>query len=201
MKLSEFDIGAQGDGVIALNQRIQKLMNGNRLIAFEATYKVTVRQNDLLVEEGRGYPNPVLYIVGLGILNVSIAKIGSKGVFTEELEVQLQSGDSFASPEFFQRHNLQQEVNLHNFLTGPTATWQKKIIEIAFETSWRMAASTCSGVLRLVPLCLFSAACRGIEARQGVYPDTRRAVLAYDHYPWASGSRRYDCLRIVSGFA
>lgn len=38
--------------------------------AFEATYKVTVRQNDLLVEEGRGYPNPVLYIVGLGILNV-----------------------------------------------------------------------------------------------------------------------------------
>jgi len=37
---------------------------------------------------------------------------------------------SFASPEFFQRHNLQQEVNLHNFLTGPTATWQKKIIEI-----------------------------------------------------------------------
>jgi tetratricopeptide (TPR) repeat protein len=37
---------------------------------------------------------------------------------------------SFASPEFFQHHNLQQEVNLHNFLTGPTATWQKRIVEI-----------------------------------------------------------------------
>ncbi len=37
---------------------------------------------------------------------------------------------SFTSPEFFQRHNLQQEVNLHNFLTGPTATWLKRLIEI-----------------------------------------------------------------------
>ncbi|MBU0679872.1 MAG: hypothetical protein KKD73_00470 [Proteobacteria bacterium] len=37
---------------------------------------------------------------------------------------------SFASPEFFQRHNLQQEVNLHNFLTGPVATWPKRIIEV-----------------------------------------------------------------------
>lgn len=37
---------------------------------------------------------------------------------------------SFTSPDFFQRHNLQQEINLHNFLTGPTATWQKRIIEI-----------------------------------------------------------------------
>lgn len=36
----------------------------------------------------------------------------------------------FASPEFFQRHNLQQEVNLHNFLTGPIATWPKRIIEV-----------------------------------------------------------------------
>lgn len=38
---------------------------------------------------------------------------------------------SFTSPDFFQRHNLQQEVNLHNFLTGPIATWQKRSIEIA----------------------------------------------------------------------
>ncbi len=37
---------------------------------------------------------------------------------------------SFASPEFFQRHNLQQEVNLHNFLTGPVATWPKRMIEV-----------------------------------------------------------------------
>ncbi|MBU0944853.1 MAG: hypothetical protein KJ804_00190 [Proteobacteria bacterium] len=37
---------------------------------------------------------------------------------------------SFTSPEFFQRHNLQQEFNLHNFLTGPTATWQKRAIEL-----------------------------------------------------------------------
>ncbi len=37
---------------------------------------------------------------------------------------------AFASPEFFQRHNLQQEVNLHNFLTGPVATWPKRIIEV-----------------------------------------------------------------------
>ncbi|MBU1139375.1 MAG: hypothetical protein KKA76_10390 [Proteobacteria bacterium] len=37
---------------------------------------------------------------------------------------------SLPSPEFFQRHNLQQELNLHNFLTGPTATWKKRIIEI-----------------------------------------------------------------------
>lgn len=41
---------------------------------------------------------------------------------------------SFTSPDFFQRHNLQQEINLHNFLTGPTATWQKKVIEIALAT-------------------------------------------------------------------
>ena len=38
---------------------------------------------------------------------------------------------SFASPEFFQRHNLQQEVNLHNFITGPVATWPKRIVEIS----------------------------------------------------------------------
>ncbi len=37
---------------------------------------------------------------------------------------------SFASPEFFQRHNLQQEFNLHNFLTGPVATWPKRVVEI-----------------------------------------------------------------------
>ena len=41
---------------------------------------------------------------------------------------------SFASPEFFQQYNLQQEVNLHNFLTGPTATWTKRIIEIGLVT-------------------------------------------------------------------
>jgi len=33
-------------------------------------------------------------------------------------------------------------------------------VVIALLTSWRMAASICSGVLRLVLLCLFSAACR-----------------------------------------
>ncbi len=38
---------------------------------------------------------------------------------------------AFASPDFFQQHNLQQEVNLHNFLTGPVGTWQKRVIEIA----------------------------------------------------------------------
>ncbi len=37
---------------------------------------------------------------------------------------------SFETPQFFQRHNLQQEVNLHNFLTGPVATWPKRIIEV-----------------------------------------------------------------------
>lgn len=37
---------------------------------------------------------------------------------------------SFTTPDFFQQHNLQQEINLHNFLTGPVATNQKKLIEI-----------------------------------------------------------------------
>lgn len=36
---------------------------------------------------------------------------------------------TFASPDFFQRHNLQQEINLHNLLTGPVATWPKRILE------------------------------------------------------------------------
>lgn len=36
---------------------------------------------------------------------------------------------SFASPEFFQQHNLQQEANLHNLFTGPVSTWKKRMIE------------------------------------------------------------------------
>ena len=37
-------------------------------------------------------------------------------------------------------------------------TWPSVVM--ALLTSWRMAASICSGVLRLLLLCLFSAACR-----------------------------------------
>ncbi len=37
-------------------------------------------------------------------------------------------------------------------------TWPSVVM--ALLTSWRMAASICSGVFRLVLLCLFSAACR-----------------------------------------
>lgn len=40
----------------------------------------------------------------------------------------------FASPEFFQRHNLQREVNLHNFLVGPFDTLTKAMIECALVT-------------------------------------------------------------------
>jgi tetratricopeptide (TPR) repeat protein len=35
----------------------------------------------------------------------------------------------FASPEVFERHNLQREVNLHNFLVGPYDTLIKDVIE------------------------------------------------------------------------
>lgn len=38
--------------------------------AFEANYKVTIGKNDLLVEEGRGYPNPSIYFLGLIVLNI-----------------------------------------------------------------------------------------------------------------------------------
>ncbi|MCD4671992.1 MAG: hypothetical protein K8R77_04945 [Anaerolineaceae bacterium] len=38
--------------------------------AFKANYKVTIGKNDLLVEEGRGYPNPSIYFLGLIVLNI-----------------------------------------------------------------------------------------------------------------------------------
>lgn len=34
-----------------------------------------------------------------------------------------------STPEFFKEHNLQNETNLHNFLTGPINTWTKQILE------------------------------------------------------------------------
>lgn len=37
---------------------------------------------------------------------------------------------SFETPHFFQQHNLQQETNLHNFITGPYDTELKRIIEV-----------------------------------------------------------------------
>ncbi len=40
----------------------------------------------------------------------------------------------FASPEFFRRHNLQREVNLHNFLVGPFRTLTKAIVEYMLVT-------------------------------------------------------------------
>ncbi len=39
------------------------------------------------------------------------------------------------TPDFFQRHNLQQETNIHNFFTGPFATQLKKIMEYALFTA------------------------------------------------------------------
>jgi tetratricopeptide (TPR) repeat protein len=41
----------------------------------------------------------------------------------------------FASPEFFQRHNLQRQVNLHNFLVGPFHTLTKVVIEYMLATA------------------------------------------------------------------
>jgi tetratricopeptide (TPR) repeat protein len=41
----------------------------------------------------------------------------------------------FASPEFFQRHNLQRQVNLHNFLVGPFHTLTKTVIETMLATA------------------------------------------------------------------
>lgn len=35
----------------------------------------------------------------------------------------------FESPEFFKRHNLQDEANLHNLLVGPISTTTKRVIE------------------------------------------------------------------------
>ncbi|OKY74828.1 MAG: hypothetical protein BM485_11360 [Desulfobulbaceae bacterium DB1] len=35
-----------------------------------------------------------------------------------------------ATPDFFSRHNLQQETNLHNFFTGPYSTTLKRLIEL-----------------------------------------------------------------------
>lgn len=34
-----------------------------------------------------------------------------------------------STPEFFKEHNLQNETNLHNFLTGPINTWTKQALE------------------------------------------------------------------------
>ncbi|MDO8946353.1 MAG: hydroxymethylbilane synthase [Desulfocapsaceae bacterium] len=48
----------------------------------------------MLNEQGMETVISSMETTGDKILNVSIAKIGSKGVFTEELEVQLQSGDT-----------------------------------------------------------------------------------------------------------
>ncbi|PLX51174.1 MAG: hypothetical protein C0613_00795 [Desulfobulbaceae bacterium] len=41
---------------------------------------------------------------------------------------------ALATPDFFQRHNLQQELNLHNLLTGPVVTWQKRAVEVVLVT-------------------------------------------------------------------
>lgn len=40
-----------------------------------------------------------------------------------------------STPEFFKQHNLQNETNLHNFLTGPISTWTKKALEYGIAAS------------------------------------------------------------------
>jgi tetratricopeptide (TPR) repeat protein len=40
----------------------------------------------------------------------------------------------FSTPDFFQKHNLQQETNIHNFITGPFSTKLKRLIEYALFT-------------------------------------------------------------------
>mgnify|MGYP001773622570 CR=1 FL=1 len=42
---------------------------------------------------------------------------------------------NLATPDFFQHYNLQQETNLHNFITGPYDTLLKQSIEIALATA------------------------------------------------------------------
>lgn len=37
---------------------------------------------------------------------------------------------NIGTPDFFSRHNLQQEINLHNFVTGPYSTKLKRVIEV-----------------------------------------------------------------------
>lgn len=38
----------------------------------------------------------------------------------------------FASPEFFDEYNTQEETNLHNFLTGPVDTWTNDLVKYCF---------------------------------------------------------------------
>jgi tetratricopeptide (TPR) repeat protein len=38
---------------------------------------------------------------------------------------------NISTPDFFQKHNLQQETNIHNFITGPFSTKLKRLIEYA----------------------------------------------------------------------
>ena len=37
----------------------------------------------------------------------------------------------FGSPEFFEAYNLQEETNLHNFLTGPVDSWTNDVMKYA----------------------------------------------------------------------
>jgi tetratricopeptide (TPR) repeat protein len=41
----------------------------------------------------------------------------------------------FGSPEFFDEYNLQEETNLHNFLTGPEATWTNDLMQYTLATA------------------------------------------------------------------
>ncbi|WP_194776658.1 hydroxymethylbilane synthase [Pararhodonellum marinum] len=60
---------------------------GSKLALYQAYYVA-----DLLQKEGLATEIVIIDTKGDKILDVSIAKIGSKGVFTEELEVQLEEG-------------------------------------------------------------------------------------------------------------
>ncbi len=55
----------------------------------------------------------------------------------------------FESPEFFKRHNLQRETNLHNMLAGPFSTVLKDIIEYAVATGLVLYGVVYPLILRL----------------------------------------------------
>jgi hypothetical protein len=53
------------------------------------------------------------------------------------------------TPDFFNEHNLQQETNLHNFLTGPISTVMKQALEYAIAAALIGYGVVYPGLLRL----------------------------------------------------
>ena len=56
--------------VLSFSDGITRESNVFTKKSFEANYTVTIEENDLVVEEGRGYPNPNIFFLVWCILNI-----------------------------------------------------------------------------------------------------------------------------------